>query len=1207
MTPPGLGDLGLFDVCVLESNPGCERTLYLDFDGHTTTGTAWNRDYKVSSIETPCFSLDDDVSADWSVKERAAIYEIWLRVSEDYLPFDLNVTTIEPEAEAFTEGLAQRICIGGTYEWYGSEAGGIAYRGTFTQNSDTPGYVFSESLVATKTDPIKVIAEDITHEAGHTFELIHDGSSLISGQSEYYRGANGWGPIMGYVEQQELTQWSKGEYAGAQDVANGTVYEGHQDDLAIIGAVTGYRPDDHGDTLSEATAIALTDQSGYASGIIGLADLTAKEDANTDKKDVDWFTFTGDGATLDFWIGGMKEITNLDFLVTLYDADGNRIDADGALSETACFDPTDTLYVTFTLTTEANAVYYLSVEGTGRETSVKGIYSDYGSLGWYEVIIGTPSALTLTVTTDEDVFDGSDGKLSLREALALAGERSVIVFDSALSGKTITLLGGEIALNKSVTIDASALLARGENNAPIPGVTLSANGKSQIFSIARRNDSFNADALCVALIGLSLTGGAAPSGSGTTQGGAIFNTETLTISACVFSDNSAVFGGAIYAEGDSVTVTVSGASIFSHNEAETMGGAVCVAASGVFLFQEVTFTHNTAGSEAKDGYGGGIFLSNASAILTLERALFRDNSASLEGGALEIRNGVARVSDSEFSGNSVTADNGAGGGIAHYDALEITHSTFENNTAEQGGAIFNKGDLTVETSDFGTNEAERGGALYNSGHLVVAQSTFTQNTAYYGGGILSFDDAVVSDSFFGGNSANDGGAIFHQLSLTLIQSVMAGNFAARYGGGLYVTSGANAVVRQTTIVGNGAAGGGGGIVNFGTLDLSNSILAYNKNDEKSDDLTANIADAVRTTARGSLILAHRGKALDTESTGNRTEGDPAFMSWSDYDFDDWNNALYRDWDLRPTGESAAVDLGLPDADGELLSTDLWGNLRVRGASIDAGAFEYGEYVTFTLAGQIGCRVKIPDYFADRTLQFDLDGDGVFSGVNDVVVSGDWLDIAAFAAYRGETITFRVSDDAGKFTSKSEIITIPCQIMAVPSLCRVRTLSLADGAVLKLTLDAQNPSPVPIALWRINWGDGGAPVEIAANASLAAAHYYAEAGTYTVTVETLDRYQTELGTGGFVTAVATHTVSAPQTLSAPLMAEMTASPQTAAREETFAANDSKTADTASSAELSAALIPTGISSPEDVFPLLKRLREANRRRWALSVDAAFGEC
>ena len=82
---------------------------------------------------------------------------------------------------------------------------------------------------------------------------------------EYYdghgSGPTGWASIMGDPYDQGLTQWDRGEFAGASN---------RQDDLAIITTQNGfgYRMDDHGNTRTAATRDPLGLTSIAGSGVI---------------------------------------------------------------------------------------------------------------------------------------------------------------------------------------------------------------------------------------------------------------------------------------------------------------------------------------------------------------------------------------------------------------------------------------------------------------------------------------------------------------------------------------------------------------------------------------------------------------------------------------------------------------------------------------------------------------------------------------------------------------------------------------------------------------------------------------------------------------------------------------------------------------------------------------------------------------------------
>ena len=519
------------DIAALSSKPDSLYTLYLDFDGHVTSGTSWNSRFGGADIVTPRFNTDGNrEKTSFSAADEAAIYEIWLRVSEDFMPFDLNVTTVEPPPESFTDGRAQRVVIGGANsDWYNSSGVvGISFRSSFTRKADVPNFVFSETL---GNDP-NGIATVVSHEAGHTLGLGHKGK----GKKEYYSGTKGWGPLMGNPINQKLTQWSKGEYKDASNT---------DDELEILTTQNGfgYRDDDYGDSFDEAAVLSIVGGKGKISGIV---------ERNTD---VDYFVFESDGSALEFFIGGIPRVTNLDVLVNVYSEnrqlirtynDDERLDAEFIFEEAA-------------------GTYYLTVEGTGRKIS-QGIYSDYGSLGAYTVQVGTPDGLV--VTTLDDSF-GDDGYLSLREALALAEHRTTITFDPSLAGGTFRLEDVYISVGRSAVVDASS----------IGGLTIEGDGRSRIFNVS----GGTADSP-MTMIGLTITGGIFGFGggiynsgclklvncvvtgnTGTTRGGGIYNAGTLALVNSTVSGNTSVNGGGISQNSSPVTTMIN--SIVALNDA----------------------------------------------------------------------------------------------------------------------------------------------------------------------------------------------------------------------------------------------------------------------------------------------------------------------------------------------------------------------------------------------------------------------------------------------------------------------------------------------------------------------------------------------------------------------------------------------------------------------------------------------------------------
>ncbi len=349
------GTLSVTDTFLLHSKPGASKVIYLDFDGHTTTGTLWNTNFAGGAdIITPPYSTDATVTTAFSTVELDNIYSIWQRVSEDFAPFDVDVTTQDPGVEALRKTTTSdtqfgvRVCIGGSSStWYGAGAGGVAYLNSFTWNSDTPCYVFTDQLGSGNA---KYTAEAASHEAGHTFNLSHDGQVAYGTVAAvgYYQGHANWAPIMGVGYYKEVSQWSKGEYPYANNL---------QDDTAIIAGIVGYRADAHGDSITTATA--LTGSSLTASGIIEK------------RADADLFAFTTGAGPVSFTVTPAAPSPNLDVQLALYDGLGTLI---------TFVNPT-TLGATLS-TTLAQGTYYLAVDGIGTGDPLTA-YNDYGSLGQY--------------------------------------------------------------------------------------------------------------------------------------------------------------------------------------------------------------------------------------------------------------------------------------------------------------------------------------------------------------------------------------------------------------------------------------------------------------------------------------------------------------------------------------------------------------------------------------------------------------------------------------------------------------------------------------------------------------------------------------------------------------------------------------------------------------------------------------------------------
>jgi len=335
-------------VPAYSSLPGAADTLFLDFDGYTEPSYG-----SYGQIVTP--EMNFDGVAGFNDTELTAIQNVWKEVSEDYAPFNINVTTVEPPS--FANGVAQRVVIGGDGAWTGGNYGGWSYIGNYTNSIDNVSFVFPLHL----SKNAKYIGDAVSHESGHGFGLNHQsewsGTTLVN---EYYKGpGNGTAPIMGNSYAATRSLWWK----GPSNLSSTSI----QDDMAVISSATntfGYKADDFGD--SAANAFTLT-PTGNTIGTDGLITKTS---------DRDYFRFDAAAGSVTLNVT-VPKFANLDAKLELWSSDG--------LTLLASSDPTTGLGATIT-TTLAGGSYIMVVASHG----------SYGDVGTYTVsgtIVANPNAV----------------------------------------------------------------------------------------------------------------------------------------------------------------------------------------------------------------------------------------------------------------------------------------------------------------------------------------------------------------------------------------------------------------------------------------------------------------------------------------------------------------------------------------------------------------------------------------------------------------------------------------------------------------------------------------------------------------------------------------------------------------------------------------------------------------------------------------------
>ncbi len=421
---------------LLHSRTGSQRTIYLDFDGETIANTAWNGTHGTPAGPYFAEAFSMDASAAFSNAEQDVIQSVWQRVSEDYAPFDIDVTTADPGIDAITRA-------GSGDQVYGTRAlvtddtdltctcGGFAYLGTFDRTTDHPRYqpafVFPHRLY----DNTKYIAEAVSHEAGHNLGLAHDGTDSAG----YYQGHGSWAPIMGSGYTKPIVQWSTGEYADANNT---------EADFDVIASNGGTLvADDHGDTSASATALG-SGPTLAASGLIA-------SDADVDVFRVDLAAGAASFSALPAPVS-----PNLDILLELRNSAGAVLASNNPASATVSSDVASGLSASVS-TTLASGTHYLFVSGVGAGLPASSGYSGYGSLGRYNLSGTVPEpARTVSVGDAPAVPEGATGAstpATFTVTLSSAAPSTVTVVASTADG-TATAGADYTAVTTTVSFPA---------------------------------------------------------------------------------------------------------------------------------------------------------------------------------------------------------------------------------------------------------------------------------------------------------------------------------------------------------------------------------------------------------------------------------------------------------------------------------------------------------------------------------------------------------------------------------------------------------------------------------------------------------------------------------------------------------------------------------------------------------------------------------
>ncbi len=294
----------------------------------------------------------------------------------------------------------------------------------------------------------------------------------------------------------------------------------------------------------------------------------------------------------------------------------------------------------------------------------------------------------------------------LRNAITEASSGDTITFRQTLTGLTMTLISGELIIDKSLIIDGDL------NNDQFPDITINAGKDSRVLRIN--------SGLLVTLDGLVIEDG--------------------------YLINGAFGGGAGVQIGNGNIINIKNSTIQT-NESVILGGGGIENGSGILFLNNCNLIYNDARNAGAIDNRGTVNISNS---------YIHYNESEAEGGAIyNHEDSSITISDSVFSYNHSNqwwmrpAPFYSGGAITNFGELTITGSTFEENGVYDepggggqpiglGGGIYNGGKATIRKSTFYRNRAGKGGAITNTHALKLINSTVSSNSAAdYGGGLFN--------------------------------------------------------------------------------------------------------------------------------------------------------------------------------------------------------------------------------------------------------------------------------------------------------------------------------------------------------------------------------------------------------------------------------------------------------------------------------------
>ena len=311
----------------------------------------------------------------------------------------------------------------------------------------------------------------------------------------------------------------------------------------------------------------------------------------------------------------------------------------------------------------------------------------------------------------------------------------------------------------------------------------------------------------------------------TVRGGAVFTSSSITVQQSTFSSNEIRYGyssaslpggGAIYATGSSISISIQLSRFLSNEATIGVGGAIYVIGSNNSLsINQNEFKNNRVTRNQRESKGGAMFVTGNNNHILIEQSSLSNNKAAGSGGAVHTN--------------------------GQNTSILISESTISKNSAASCGALaindFQQYDVKFENSMFINNLATTysGGVLcIRNASISVDNCTFSHNRAAGNAGVFAVDDSTVTihSSTFDNNTAGANGGVvameYFRTALFISHTFFTNNQGAKQGGVMYVgRKGSQVKISRSTIGFNNASRGEFATILGSSLEITTTSIFNN--------------------------------------------------------------------------------------------------------------------------------------------------------------------------------------------------------------------------------------------------------------------------------------------------------------------------------------------------------------------------------------------